>query len=96
MHYCSLNTIYNVKSSGVKKTIFLQRKGEEWKYKVAEKKIQVPWKLFLKGHYAVLVVTFNIHNLSLLIKIASPKLHNAPLVGVILPGYISLLRLSDI
>lgn len=42
MHYCSLNTIYNVKSSGVKKTIFLQRKGEEWKYKVAEKKIQVP------------------------------------------------------
>lgn len=96
MHYCSLNTIYNVKSSGVKKTIFLQRKGRSGSIKWQKKKIQVPWKLFLKGHYAVLVETFNIQNLSLLIKIASPKLHNAPLVGVILPGYISSLRLSDI
>lgn len=96
MHYCSLNTIYNVKYFWGKKDYFPTEEGEEWKYKVAEKKIQVPWKLFLKGHYAVLVVTFNVHNLSLLIKIASPKLHNAPLVGVILPGYISSLRLSDI
>lgn len=49
MHYCSLNTIYNVKSSGVKKTIFLQRKGEEWKYKVAEKKNTSSLKIVLKG-----------------------------------------------
>lgn len=49
MHYCSLNTIYNVKYFWGKKYYFPTKEGEEWKYKVAEKKNTSSLKIVLKG-----------------------------------------------